>query len=314
MQNIAKTTLIICLLSAGLIYAQTKPNGWETYSISGVCSFSIPSTMEVRLEDSFHGRFVKSVHQSSFFEMLCNECDLFYEEAKLVLQPKGLNGDPFSDEYRNANNSYGRIIIRFSYNDILSQEEIKDIDPSELRILDTMWRNEVKEGLECIGKHTGFTGLFKWYPLRKENYSDLSALVTEYDRPGIGVETHVREYKFFYKDRFLLITTSYNLKQEAKYKEDFEKFMKLLNIEANPQTRWTKQNNNGLYSSEDYHVSFTYDPNKFSEATRRKSTTHCFYKLESSDGSSILFSAWDFESADLIPIHDYEYVNDIAVH
>ncbi len=295
------------------IYAQSNPTNWEMYSIPNVCSFKVPPTMEVRLEDSFQGRFVKSMHQSSFFEMLCNECDLFFEEAKLVLQPKGLNGDPFSDEYRNANNSYGRIIFKFSYNDILSQEDIKDVAPSELSILDTMWRNEMEKGLECIGKHTGFTGSFKWYPLRKENYSGLSALVVEYDRPGTGVETHVREYKFFYKDRFLLITTSYNLKQEEKYKEDFKTFMKLLNIEANPQTRQTKQSNNGLYSSEEYHITFTYDPNKFSEVKRRNNSTHCFYKLEANDGSSILFSAWDLESAGLIPIHDDEYVNEMKL-
>lgn len=312
MRNIARSTIILLLMYAGCIYAQSNLTNWETYSIPNVCSFKVPPTMEIRLENSFHGRFVKSMHQSSFYEMLCDECDIFLEEAKLVLQPKGLNGDPFSDDYRNANNSYGRIIFRFSYDDILSQNDIKDIDPSELRILDTMWRNEVKEGLECIGQHySGFTGTFKWYPLRKENYSGLSALVVEYDRPGTGVETHVREYKFFYKDRFLLITTSYNLKQETKYKEDFKTFMKLLSIEANPQTRQTKQSNNGLYSSEEYHISFTYDPNKFSEVKRRNNSTHCFYKLEANDGSSILFSAWDLESAGLIPIHDDEYVNEM---
>lgn len=315
MRNKAKTTIILLLIYTGCIYAQSNPTDWETYSIPNVCSFKVPPTMEVRLEDSFHGRFVKSVHQSSFYEMLCNECDIFFEEAKLVLQPKGLNGDPFSDEYQNANNSYGRIIFRFSYNDILSQEDIKDINPSELRILDTMWRSEVEKGLECMGQYySGFTGTFKWYPLRKENYSGLSALVVEYDRPGTGVETHVREYKFFYKDRFLLITTSYNLKQEVKYKEDFKTFMKLLSIEANPQTRQTRQNNNGLYTSKDYHVSFTYDPNKFSEVKKRKNSTHCFYKLESVDGASILFSAWDMEFADLIPVHEDEFVDEMKQH
>lgn len=294
------------------LHAQTTPTGWETYSIPGVCSFAIPSTMEVRLPDSFVGRFVKSVHQSSFYEMMCDECDLFFDEAKIVLQPKGLNSDPFSDEFRNANNSYGRILISFSYNDVLSQEDIKDFAPSELRILDTVWRNEVKEGLECVNKYyTGFTGSFKWYPLRKENYSGLAALVTEYDRPGTGVETHVREYKFFYKGRFVLITTSYNLNQETKYKEDFKTFMKLLKIEANPESKQKKQGNNGLFTSDDYHISFAYDSKRYSEVKRQNKSTHCFYKLEANDGSTILFSAWDMESADIIPIHDDEYVNEM---
>jgi hypothetical protein len=267
--------------------------------------------MEVRLPESFVGRFVKSVHQSSFYEMMCDECDLFFDEAKIVLHPKGLNNDPFGDEFRDANNSYGRILISFSYNDVLSQEDIKDFVPSELRILDTVWRNEVKEGLECVNKYyTGFTGSFKWYPLRKENYCGLAALVTEYDRPGTGVETHVREYKFFYKGRFMLITTSYNLKQEGKYKEDFKTFMQLLKIETD-EGRPTL-GSKGLFKSDEYHISFSYDPKKFSEVKKQNNASHCFCKLESNDGTSILFSAWDFgESTEGVSIHDEEVVEEM---
>ena len=116
------------------MYAQSNPTDWETYSIPNVCSFKVPSTMEVRLPDSFFGRFVKSVHQSSFYEMICNECDLFFEEAQIVLQPKGLNGDPFSNEFRDANNSYGRIIFKFAYDDFLTQEDLATVVPSELTI------------------------------------------------------------------------------------------------------------------------------------------------------------------------------------
>lgn len=294
------------------VTAQTNPDDWSTYSIPDVCSFKVPPTMEVRLEDSFQGRFVKSMHQSSFFEMLCNECDLFYEEAKLVLQPKGLNSDPFSDEFREAHNNYGRIIFRFSYNDILSQEDIADLAPSELTLLDSMWRKEVKESLDCIGKYSGFKGSFAWYPLRKENYNGLSALVTEYDRPGASVETHVREYKFFYKGKYLLITTSYNQKHEAKYKDDFMTFMQLLKIETNFESAKAKQSNKGLFMSEEYHVSFVYDPIKYSEAKKQNKSSHCFFKLVSEDGSSVLLSAWDLEdSTEGFSIHEKEVVDEM---
>ena len=272
--------------------------------------------MEVRLDDSFHGRFVKSVHQSSFYEMLCNECDLFLEEAKLVLQPKGLNSDPFSDEYREANNSYGRIIFRFSYEDVLLQEDIKDATPSELRILDTIWRNEIKEGLECLGKYNpGFTGSFKWYPLRKEKYSNLFALVTEYDRPGTGAETHVREYKFFYKGKYMVITTSYNVKKEAKYKDDFKTFMQLLKIEANvkPSPSQTVSTNKGVYSSDEFHFRYTYDKTKYSIKPKQNKASHCFCKLESIEGFNvILFSAWDAGDESLeLSLYDEDVVADM---
>lgn len=313
-KRLGKLWLAIFLVvgATNKLHAQSIPSRWETYSIPGVCSFVIPSTLEVRLPESYIGRFTKAVHQSSFYEMMCEECDLFLEEAKIVMQPKGLNSDPFSDDFRDANNSYGRILIRFSYEDVFSQEDLIDVAPSDLRILDTMWRNEVKEGVECINTYyNGFTGSFKWYPLRKEYYSGLVALVTEYDRPGTGVETHVREYKFFYKGRFMLITTSYNLKQAPKYKEDFETFMRLLKIEVNPETRATKQSMNGLFTSEDYHVNFAYDPKIYHEAKRLNKSTHCFCKLETDDRKTILLSAWDIEGADLIPIHDNEYVDEM---
>lgn len=317
-EEFGKLLLAVFLLTITInkSHAQSIPSGWETYSIPGVCSFAIPNTMEVRLEDSFQGRFVKSIHQSSFFEMLCNECDLFFEEAKLVLQPKGMNSDPFSDEYRDANNSYGRIIFKFSYNDILSQEDIRDAAPSELSILDTMWRNEVKKGLECMGQYyTDFTGSFKWYPLRKENYSDLSALVTEYDRPGTGAETHVREYKFFYSGRFLRITTSYNLSQEEKYREYFKIFMQLMKIETDGVPGKAKQSQKGMFKSDEYHISFAYNPGIYTEVKRQNNSSHCFFKLESSDGSFILFSAWDMEvSNDDISIHDNEVVEEMKQH
>lgn len=307
--------LLSCFMGLS-VTAQTTPKGWETYSIPRTCSFAIPSTMEVRLPDSFFGRFVKSVHQSSFYEMICNECDLFFEEAQIVLQPKGLNGDPFSNEFKDANNSYGRIIIKFSYNDVLSQEDIKDATPSELRILDTMWRNEIKEGLECLGKYnSGFTSSFKWYPLRKEKYSNLFALVTEYDRPGTGAETHVREYKFFYKGKYMVITTSYNVKYEAKYKDDFKTFMQLLKIEANvkPPQSQTVSTNNGVYSSDEFHFRYTYDKTRYSIKPKQNKASHCFCKLESIEGFNvILFSAWDAGDESLeLSLYDEDVVADM---
>lgn len=315
MQSKAKTLIIPLLMCACGIYAQSDLADWETYLIPNVCNFKVPPTMEVRLEDSFQGRFVKSMHQSSFFEMLCNECDLFFEEAKLVLQPKGLNGDPFSDEYKDANNSYGRIIFKFAYDDFLTQEDLAIVVPSELTILDTLWRNETKEGLDCMGQFWGFEGSFSWYPLRKENYSGLFALVTEYNRPGTGAETHVREYKFFYGGRFLRITTSYNLSQEEKYRDDFMTFMQILNIETNETHGKVNQSQEGLFRSDEYHISYAYNPSMYKEAKIQNVSSHCFFKLESNDGSTILFSAWDMDvSTDDISIHDNEIVEEMRQH
>ncbi len=311
-KRLGKLWLAIFLVvgATNILHAQSIPSGWVTYSIHGVCSFAIPNTMEVRLENSFHSRFVKSVHQSSFYEMLCNECDLFLEEAKLVLQPKGLNEDPFSDDYRNANKSYGRIIINFSYDDFLLQEDVRELAPSELTVLDTLWRNRMKEGLECMDKCASFKGSFTWYPFRKENFCGLSALVEEYNRPGTDIETHVRCHIFFYDGKCLKVTTSYNLKHEEKYKDDFKTFMQLLKIETEEDR--PSLGSKGLFKSDEYHISFAYDSKRFSEVKKQNNSSHCFFKLESSDGATILLSAWDLEdSTDDFSIHEDEVVEEM---
>ena len=302
---------VLLVAMTNSLHAQTTPEGWETYSIPGVCSFAIPSTMEVRLEDSFQGRFVKSMYQSSFFEMLCEECDLFLDEAKLVLQPKGLNGDPFSEDFRKANDSYGRIIFQFSYGDYFTQEELADFYPSDLTVIDSAWREDYKAKFECVGEMlSNFTGSFKWYPVRMENYSGLRTWVMEYNGPGLNVETRVREYRFLYEGKALIVTTSYNLKQEAKYKDDFKTFMQLLKIETN-EGRPTL-GSRGLFKSDEYHISFSYDPKKFSEVKKQNNASHCFYKLESNNGTTILLSAWDFEeSTEGVSIYDEEVVEEM---
>jgi len=314
MQNIAKTIFFICLLSANFINAQIKPTGWETYSIPDVCSFSIPSTMEVRSDESIHGQFIKSVQQSSFFELMCNECDLFFDESKLVLQPKGLNETPTSNTYQQASKSYARIMFNFSYVEGIDQDDIKEMTPSDLREINQMWYEETKNEIECIAEYFSNSGEFKWYNTVKKSIAGLSALVIEYDRPGLGGATHVKSYRFFYDNKRMEITTSYKVSEENKYKNDFETFMKLLKIETNVKPKKTKFGalNNGVYSSEEYHVKYSYDKTKYSITPKQNKTSHCFCKLESTEGYEIiLFSAWDTADEDFgFSIHDDEIIAD----
>ena len=221
--------IIIALITLQ-VNAQSNTKDWITYSIPNACTFKIPPTMEVRSDESLHSRFIKAVHQSGLYEMLCDNCDLYFDEATIIIQSKGLNSDPGTDAYKAAADSYARILMKFSYSDF-TQDDVVGLKPSELMELDTMWRNEAKQGIDCLSDYfTNVTGTFKWFPLRLETYSGTTALVTEYNRQGTGGETRVREYKFFFNKKFLRITTSYKLSEEAKYKDDFRSFMKLLNI------------------------------------------------------------------------------------
>ena len=315
MQNIVKTILIICLLSTSLIYAQIKPAGWETYSIPDVCSFSIPGTMEVRSDESIHGQFIKSVQQSSFFELMCNECDLFFDESELVLQPKGLNETPTSNTYQQASKSYARILFNFSYIEGFGQDDIKGMAPSDLREINQMWYEETKNEIECLAEYFSNSGDFKWYNTVKKNIAGLSALVIEYDRPGPGGATHVKSYRFFYDNKRMEITTSYKVSEESKYKDDFDTFIKLLKIETNvkPKKNQSGATNNGTYLSEEYHVKYSYDKTKYTKTPKQNKASHCFCKLESTEGFNvILFSAWDTEGGEDagFSIHDDELIAD----
>jgi len=306
---------LICVLVSTKTSAQNNTSSWPTYSIPNVCSFQIPTTMEVRSDESVHSQFIKAVHNSSFYEMLCKDCDVFFEESNIIIQPKGLNSNPSTDEYRLAADSYARILMKFSYFDELSQEDLLGITPSELMIADSIFYSETKREIECMVDHFPIcSGAFKWFPLRVESYSNLIALVAEYNRPGIEGETRVREYKFFYNKKYFRIITSYKLREETKYKEDFRTFMKLLKIETGAKTGKGQNTTSipGLFSSDEYHIRFEYDKKRFSEVKKQNSTSHCFFKMESKEGSQILFSAWDQgSSTDNLSIYDYDIVSEI---
>ncbi len=302
------TTIIVGLLTMNIACTHFKPEGWTTYSIPDVCSFAIPATMEVRSDESVHGKFVKAVHNSSFFEMLCDECDLFYDEAKLVLQPKGLNSDPFSKSYHDASNSYARILFNFAYSE-LNQEDVHNITPSDLRELDQQWRQRTKNEIDCIAPYFESTGQFKWYTTRKKNLAGMTALTFGYDRPGHDGETHVNVYHFYFDQKQITINTSYKIKEESKYKNDFEIFMSCLEIETKPQKRNRRKKQ--VYTSDKYHVSYTYDQTKYNITPKLNSSSHCFCKLSSIDGyNSILLSAWD-GIPDGLSIHTNESIDEM---
>lgn len=307
--------VVVFAVTINNLFAQTKPVGWETYSIPNVCSFSIPNTMEVRSDESVHGKFIKSVQKSSFFELMCNDCDLFFDEASLVLQPKGLNETPTSTTYQNASKSYARIIFNFSYVDDLGQDLIKGLTPSELREVDQMWYEETKNGIDCISEYFPQSGTFKWYNTVKKNVAGLTALVVEYDRPGNSGLTHVKSYRFFYDNKRMEITTSYKLTDENKYKNDFETFMNLLKIETNVKPKKTQSvaTGKGIYLSEEYHIRYSYDKTKYAIKPKQNKASHCFCKLESIEGYNvILFSAWDAGDESLeLSLYDEDVVADM---
>lgn len=304
--------VLLCVLISIMCNAQSNSVDWLTYSIPDVCSFKIPQTMEVRSDESAHGRFVKSMQQSSFFEMLCDECDLYFDETTLVIQPKGLNSNPFSDEFQKANNSYARIMLEFSYCD-LSQEDVVGLSPSDLTKVSDIWEDEARRDIDCIDNYVNVSGSFKWFPIKIETYSGLKTMVSEYNRPGFGGETRVRDYRFFFNNKYLRVITSYKLNEETKYKEDFKTFVKSLKIEkADKQNYGVKQSRKlGQFSSREHYLSFSYDKSKYSEVKKQNKTSHCFCKLEGTDGTQILFSAWDQGmSTDMISIHDNEFINE----
>ena len=113
---------------------------WPSYSFPNVFSISIPPTMEMRNDLSITGKMINAFHDSQIFQMMCDECDIFYEKSQIVFQPLGMNSNN-RQIVAEATATYSRILFDFGYNDGVSQRDISK-----------MTRSDFMEYDEIVGK------------------------------------------------------------------------------------------------------------------------------------------------------------------
>ncbi len=202
---------------------------WPTYSIPNICSISVPSTMELRDDNSSAGKLFSAINPS-LYKLLCEGCDVFSDHSKIVFQPEGMNSNSLKDIDR-ATSTYARIIIEFGYNYDVSQEDIKLMTTVDLAEYDDIIGKQYKSEFDYAQQALGKTGSFVWHPVKREKLGGKYCLILDYDRSGLQGMVKVKKYLFYYNGKEVDITCSYRISEKQKYEKDFEKVIRSIKFE-----------------------------------------------------------------------------------
>ncbi len=202
---------------------------WATFSIQDVCNITIPPSMELRDDNSSAGRLFSAINPL-LYKMLCDDCDVFSDQSRIVFQPVGLNSDNLRD-IDMATSTYARIIIEFGYNYDVSQDDIKSMTATDLVEYDEIIGKQYKSEFYYAQQAMGNTGTLVWHPVKRERIGEKYCLVLDYDRSGLQGMVKVKKYIFYYNDKEIDVTMSYRISEKGKYENDFEKAIKGLKIE-----------------------------------------------------------------------------------
>lgn len=219
--------IAVCLFMMHTICpAQTVEKGWQEYSISGICSFSIPPTLELRDDGSYMGLLKSTFDNSDYMNQMREELDCESTSYSCVFQPVGMNENFDSEKLKNASKVYARILISVENEDEITENDIKTLTQTDIDDLNGIYQNEIEHGFEKMLQASPFicTGQFKWIPLRRKFIGGKYCLVIEFYRPGNKGETHVTQYRFYVKGKYIEVTLSYKESERNRWKNDFDKF------------------------------------------------------------------------------------------
>lgn len=202
---------------------------WPTYSIPNVCSIMVPPTMELRDDNSNSGKLFSAINPV-LYKMMCNNCDVFSDQSRIIFQPEGMNSDNPKDIDR-ATATYARIIIEFGYNHDVSQEDVRTMTTADLAEYDEIIQKQYKSEFEYAQQKLGKTGTLVWHPIKRERIGGKYCIVLDYDRPGLQGMVKVKKYAFYYDGKEADITCSYRISEKQKYEKDFEKVIRSIKFD-----------------------------------------------------------------------------------
>ena len=199
-----------------------KPNpDWPSYSFSNVFSISIPPTMEMRNDLSITGKMINAFHDSQIFQLMCEECDIFYEKSQIIFQPLGMNSNN-RQIVAEATATYARILFDFGYNDGVSQRDISRMTRSDFMEYDEIVGKRYQTEYECMNNFLNSEAKLIWYPSKKLKINGKYCIAIEYDRTGLEGIVKVKKYIFLYDGKEIDVTMSYRGSEKNKYADDFE--------------------------------------------------------------------------------------------
>lgn len=221
---IVATAMIITMFLLATKHDDDEP-AWLSYTFPDVCTISVPSTMEVRDDNSIVGVLFDAAHNSNIFKLMCDECDLFWNKSKIVFQPTGMNSYD-RQEVADALSTHARILIDFAYNEGLGQYDIKNMTRADLREYNEIVGAKYKSEYECMDGYMNKETTFIWHPVKKLKINDKYCLALEYDRSGLKGMVKVKKYIFLFDGKEIDVTMSYRISDKDKYEKDFKKVIK----------------------------------------------------------------------------------------
>ena len=208
---------------------KTEVLRWPSYSFPNVFSISIPPTMEMRNDLSITGKMINAFHDSQIFQMMCDECDLFYEKSQIVFQPLGMNSNN-CQVVAEATATYAHILFDFGYNDGVSQRDIRKMTRSDFKEYDEIVGKQYQTEYECMNDFLNREARLIWHPSKKMKINGKYCIAIEYDRTGLEGLVNVKKYIFLYDGKEIDVTMSYRASEKEKYAKDFEEVINSFKI------------------------------------------------------------------------------------
>ena len=183
----------------------------------------------MRNDLSITGKMIDAFHNSQIFQMMCDECDIFYEKSQIVFQPLGMN----SNDRRviaDATATYARILFDFGYNEGVSQRDIRRMSSSDFKEYDEVVGKQYQTEFECMNGFLNDEAKLIWHPSKKLKINGMYCIAIEYDRTGLEGMVKVNKFIFLYDGKEIDVTLSYRESEKEKYEKDFEDVMRSFKI------------------------------------------------------------------------------------
>lgn len=204
---------IISTLKVGFLSESVQseiPETWTLYEIENIGQLAIPSTLELRDDNSFTALAADIIHDS-----YVTHKKIEMTKSQLVFQPKGSN-----ELDKEAFSKYSRILINYNkgeYGDFYKWNEKYEFTDSEYKELDEYFKDEVVTPMSLMN-----IKLINWYPLEFGNVNGLSYIKISFTRQMANNPiVKVVGYKFFNTDEAVEITLSYRLSESEIWESDF---------------------------------------------------------------------------------------------
>lgn len=279
---------------------KTPPANWVEYHIPNVCTFAIPPSMELRDNNSPFGKVHTALRESSYWEWLCDECDLFNGDYDISFQPQGINNMDVTRD--NPFSTYARILINFNKipDDQLNEQALLGLSAKDQNDLNEFLKAQMEYQVERMQRVSSdyMTGQLVWKPIEFKNIDDVLCLIYDFKRPGHSTQTCVKSYVFYIDDYQIEFILSYNLSDEKIYKNDFDYFINYLHFDEtfkhHKYRRSTSLNNKKTFTSTIHNIRFEYDGTEYI-SEKIYNAPHALLKLQSQKNNirGITLAAFD---------------------